>query len=179
MAIKSNIEYIKQQCTLLDVTNPLQVAYVLATVKHETNNTFEPVVEAYWVRDKFIKQSGKNEGLLRFDNFCRSNFRYYPYYGRGLVQITWKRNYKKLSKALSEYYKEDIDLVKKPELALNLKYSIFILVYGMKLGLFTGKNLDFYIKDHRSNFYSARRIINGTDKASLISEYAMSYLRIT
>ena len=47
------------------LTDPRWVAYIMATVKHETNNTFEPVEEAYWLSESWRK----------------ANLRYYPWHG--------------------------------------------------------------------------------------------------
>ena len=140
----------KRQGIVLDT----QIAYVLATAKWETNHTFKPVKEAYWLSEKWRKK----------------NLRYYPYYGRGLVQITWKKNYEKFGKLLG------IDLVHKPHYALKPDVAIFILVYGMIHGTFTGKKLNDYIKWYNTDFVGARRIVNGRDKATSIAKIATKIL---
>jgi len=145
-----------EECHIQGITNIYQIRYILATVQHETANTFKPVKEAYWLSEGWRKR----------------NLRYYPYYGRGLVQITWKYNYKKFSKLLSERFNEDIDLVKYPKLALNEEYAIFILVYGMKHGTFTGKKISDYINRKKHDYRRARRVINGLDKAKKIARIA-------
>lgn len=132
-----------------------QVAYVLATVDHETRSTFLPVREAYWL---------KNAEAWR-----KRNLRYYPWYGRGFVQITWEENYRKAGK------KVGVDLIKNPDAAMVPDTAAKILVIGMKEGWFTGKKLSDYITLQRSEFVSARRIINGTDKADEIAALAMKY----
>lgn len=130
-----------------------QLAYILATTKHETNNTFEPVVEAYWLSE----------------NWRRMNLRYYPWHGRGFVQLTWEYNYKKASEKLG------VDLISDPDKALDPKVSAEILVLGMIEGWFTGKKLSDYITLSHSDFLNARRIINGRDKKELIAKYAREY----
>ena len=130
-----------------------QLAYILATVKHETNDTFEPVVEAYWLSE----------------NWRRLNLRYYPWHGRGFVQLTWEYNYKKASEKLG------VDLISDPDKALDPKVSAEILVLGMIEGWFTGKKLSDYITLSHSDFLNARRIINGKDKKELIAKYAREY----
>jgi len=153
MTRQETIDAIIKECYKQNVKKPEQIQYILATVQHETNNTFKPVKEAYWLSEKWRKK----------------NLRYYPYYGRGFVQITWKENYQKFGKLLN------LDLVNHPDLALDIDNSIFILVYGMKHGIFTGKKLDDYINDEKgSNFIRARKIINGTDKAEHISTLAQA-----
>src|SRR5215471_16429867 len=49
-------------------------AYVLATTYHETGATFQPIKE--WGSESYLKSQP-----------------YYPYYGRGYVQLTWEANY--------------------------------------------------------------------------------------
>lgn len=150
MKRQETIDAIIKACHDHGIVKPEAIQYVLATVQHETNDTFKPVKEAYWLSEKWRKR----------------NLRYYPYYGRGFVQLTWKSNYKKFGELLG------IDLVKNPDLALVTKYAIFILVYGMKHGTFTSKKLDDYFGTTGSNFIGARNIINGKDKAKRIAMLA-------
>ena len=148
------IKAIVKECKKQDITNPSQIHYIIATVDHETNGTFLPIKEAYWLSEGWRKR----------------NLRYYPYYGRGYVQITWKANYKKFGKLLG------IDLVSNPDLALEPENAMFILVYGFKHGTFTGKKLDDYINIHRTDFESARKIINGSDKKIHIARMAQKVI---
>ena len=109
-----------------------QAAYVLATAYWETNRTMKPVKEACWLSE----------------DWRRKNLRYYPWYGRGYVQITWEENYKR-------YAITDPDDALKPDVAAH------ILVDGMKHGKFRGKKLSDYITLQKSDFKGARDIING------------------
>jgi len=127
-----------------------QMAYVLATVEHETMGKMKPVKEAYWLSEAYRK----------------SHFRYYPFYGRGLVQITHKTNYALYSDFVG------LDLVKHPRYALLPDVAVYILVSGMALGMFTGKRLSLYINRDKKSYYDARRVINGTDRARLIADLA-------
>ncbi|WP_343314413.1 glycoside hydrolase family 19 protein [Brucella sp. BE17] len=129
-----------------------QMAYVLATAYHETAHTMKPIIER------------GGEKYLRSKN-------YYPFFGRGYVQITWRENYVKAGKALGA------DFVKKPELLLKAEYAAPILIVGMIEGWFTGKKLSDYITLQKSDFKGARRIVNGTDRADLIAGYAKDYDR--
>lgn len=130
-----------------------QVAYVLATALWETNHTMQPVVEAYWLSEAWRKK----------------NLRYYPWHGRGFVQLTWERNYAKASAETC------VDLIADPETALDPDTAAHILVVGSRDGWFTGRKLADYITLQRSDFKGARRVINGTDKASKISDIAKQY----
>ena len=132
-----------------------QAAYVLATADHETNGTFLPVREAYWL---------KNAEAWR-----KRNLRYYPWYGRGFVQLTWEANYLNAGKKIG------VDLIKDPDAAMQPDHAAKILVLGMVEGWFTGKKLSDYITLKASEFVSARRIINGMDKADTIAALAMKY----
>lgn len=130
-----------------------QLAYVLATTEWETNKTFEPVREAYWLSEDWRKK----------------NLRYYPWYGRGFVQLTWEANYVKAGKRLG------IDLTSNPDKAMDPEISAEILVVGMQEGWFTGKKLSDYITLQKSDFLNARRIVNGMDKAKEIEALAKKY----
>lgn len=132
-----------------------QCAYVLATTRWETNHTFEPVREAYYV---------KNAEAWR-----KKNLRYYPWYGRGFVQLTWEANYKKAGDKIG------VDLIANPDLAMEPNNAAKIAVLGMKEGWFTGKKLSDYITLTKSDFVGARRIINGTDKAADIAALAKTF----
>jgi hypothetical protein len=127
-----------------------QAAYVLATAYWETARTMKPVREY------------GSEAYLRAK-------KYYPYVGMGYVQLTWRDNYEKAGKKLG------VDFVAKPKLLLKPEYAAPILVQGMKEGWFTTNKLADYITLQKSDFTSARRIINGTDKAASIAAIARDY----
>lgn len=139
-----------------DMTDVRWIAYALATVEHETYNPktrqkYEPIEERgkglghpYGIRDPGTGQ---------------------VYYGRGFVQLTWKKNYQLFARKLN------IDLLNYPELAMEPETAYQILSLGMREGLFTGKKLGDYI-DETTDYLHARRIINGMDKATLIAGYA-------
>ena len=82
------ISLLLKECELQNITNKNQIKYIIATVQHETNNTFKPIKEAYWLSEGWRKR----------------NLRYYPYYGRGYVQITWRENYEKFSNISKAYH---------------------------------------------------------------------------
>lgn len=136
-----------------------QIAYALATVFHETAGSFQPVEEGYYL------------GKTKAKAFQRK-LRYYPYFGRGYVQTTWKKNYQRVDNAFGT------DTVQHPEKALNPDIAYRTMTLGMHQGWFTGKKLDDYIKGDEKDYVNARRIINGTDKAGLIAGYARSFEKI-
>ncbi len=156
------IEAIKRECSAQGLGLPAQIAYTLASIQHETGNTFRPVEEGYYVKDRKSYQKG---------------LKYYPYYGRGFIQITWRENYDKFSKILG------IDLIDNKGEALEPNISLFIAIYGLKHGSFTGKKLTDYINDTQTDFLNARRCINALPRpedikrAEHIKEIAEGWLR--
>jgi hypothetical protein len=97
------------------------------------------------------------------------------YYGRGLVQLTWIDNYKKMGSIIG------VDLYHNPDKALDMKISVAILIEGMTRGTssrgdFTGKALEDYFGKEFADPINARRIVNGTDRAELISTYYFKFL---
>jgi peptidoglycan hydrolase-like protein with peptidoglycan-binding domain len=139
------------------ITSQAQIAYILATVEHETADSFQPVKESYYLGEP----EGEND---------RKTLRYYPFYGRGYVQLTWDYNYRKYSDVLG------LDLVNDPDIVMRPDIALFILVDGMKFGVFTGITLDDCISNNGMDFLKARTIINGTDQAEKVQSYAMNWL---
>lgn len=135
-------------------------AYCLATAYHETAKTMQ----------------GVKEGLNLSDAWRKKNLRYYPWYGRGLVQLTWEANYKFATQRLRELGYE-VDLIGNPDQALDINIGAAILVTGMIEGWFTKKKLRDYLPNNptREHYRNARRIINGTDRADLIAGYAIEF----
>lgn len=139
-------------------------AYVLATAYHETAHKMQPV----------------KEGLNASEAWRKRNLRYYPWYGRGHVQLTWKENYVKADQKLGL----GGALVANADLALDPNISAEILVLGSVEGWFSGdKKGRHTLARHlpngnvatRTQFKNARRIINIMDKADMIAGYAMIY----
>lgn len=89
-----------------------KLAYNLATGWWESAKTMQPVREAFW----------KNEA------WRSKNLRYWPFYGRGLVQLTWEANYKKASELVG------VDLVADPDKAMDPKISVKVLFDGIERG---------------------------------------------
>lgn len=140
-----------------------KLAYVLATAFHETGR-FKYLREIWGP----TAQQKKYEGRADLGNTVKGDGK--RFMGRGLVQITGRRNYADWSKRLG------VDLVAHPELAERLDYAARILVEGVMLGTFTGKKLGEYINAAKCDFVNARRTVNGTDKADLIAGYARKFL---
>lgn len=139
------------------------LAYILATVFHETASTMQPIAE-------YGKGRGRKYGK-------KGKYGQIPY-GRGYVQLTWDENYERADRELGLAGA----LLKNFDLAMEPKIASQILFKGMERGWFTGKRLSDYIdlldeddKEDLREFSNSRRIINGTDKQVLIGQYALTF----
>jgi len=142
-------------------------AYMLATVKHECADTWQPIVErggrSYF--DKYETGTSIGKRLGNTEPGDGWKFR-----GRGYVQITGRANYTRMTRILA--LAPDADLVQDPEQALRPAIAYQIMSVGMRKGLFTGKKLGDYIGPGVCDYRNARRIINGLDQATKIALYA-------
>lgn len=155
------LNFLVDECRKAVMSYP-ETAYSLATVYHETGvpvkgkgvvRTMQPVKEAG--SDAYLK--GK---------------KYYPYIGYGYVQLTWEPNYRKVGKLIG------VDLIKYPEKALEPDIAAKIMTGGMLNGWFTGvgfRRKRPVAKYDRNSYIRARAIINGTDKADVIADYAIIF----
>lgn len=144
-------------------TDMRHLAYMLATAKWETAHTMQPITE---MGPRAYLQGKK----------------YWPWIGRGYVQLTWQRNYQVMtdrmraagfrSTAKTGGYP---DLIERPELALAPDIAAFVMFDGMENGIFTGKKLSDYFNAKTTDWLNARRIINGTDHAAEIAAIAKAF----
>lgn len=152
------IRLIARISDLYAITDVRQVAYMIATAWHESQ--FKPIEEI---------RAAPGTSLRRLqDRYWNTG-----YYGRGYIQLTHKSNYEKFSPIVGK------DLVKNPELALDMKTAAIILVSGMHKGAFTGVALDnFFPSTGDAQWLNARKIVNGTDQAERIAEAAKKILAL-
>lgn len=139
-----------------------RLAYVLATAYHEARlpPLWRPEMQP-------VEEYGKGHGLPYGNPDPVTG---QIYYGRGLVQLTWKTNYERMGEIVGAA------LLSHPERALEPELSTRILIEGMVRGTFTGKALkDYFPPGGTPDFVGARRIINGTDKAAEIAEHAEKF----
>ncbi|MEA2561581.1 MAG: putative chitinase [Acidobacteriota bacterium] len=153
-----------------DVSDIRWAAYMLATVKHECADTFQPITErgakSYFDKYEPGTKIGKSLGnTVKGDG--------YLYRGRGYVQITGRANYQKMTEKLS--LTGDEDLILHPDSALHPNIAYRIMSFGMRAGTFTGKKLSDYINAAKCDYSNARRIINGVDQAAKIEGYAVNF----
>jgi len=120
-----------------------QMAYILATVTWETGRSMRPIHE------------GGSKSYLQSKP-------YYPYTGRGYVQLTWRKNY--------EHY----GIADSPDKALEPETAAYILFDGILNGVFGGK-LGSYVNNTKCDYLGARRCVNVQDKAKEIAAIANKY----
>ncbi|MGH1338716.1 MAG: glycoside hydrolase family 19 protein [Aureispira sp.] len=130
--------------------DPYKLAYILSTV--DTECSFESKEEYY----------GSSN--------AHKTYWATGYHGRGLVQLTWKRNYQKMSDLLG------VDFVNHPDKVMLPQYAARILVQGMMEGRFTRRKLSEFINPEVADFYNARKVVNGLDKAAKIALDAKALL---
>ena len=140
------------------------IAYSLATAYLETAYTMQPIREIGEGRSHAYPggygEPAGPDGQV--------------YYGRGLVQLTWLRNYQHATSVLKAHdvLGPNDDLVKDPDLALRMDVACAVLVFGMTGGWFTSRKLSDFFAPTTSNWIDAREIINGHDRAEEIAGYA-------
>ncbi|NSX90015.1 MULTISPECIES: hypothetical protein [Rhizobium/Agrobacterium group] len=152
------------------------LAYMLATSFHETAATMQPVRETLAASDA--------EAIARLDRaFAAGRLPMVrkPYWqrdtdgkswlGRGFVQLTHRRNYEAMSVLTG------IDLVERPERAMETEVATAILIHGMIAGSFTGRRLADFFGAQREDWEGARAIINGSDRARLVAGHARAFHR--
>ncbi|MBX4928230.1 hypothetical protein ABID08_001793 [Rhizobium binae] len=150
------------------------LAYILATAYHETAYTMQPVRETLAQSDARaveILEAAFATGRLSWVRtpYWRPDQDGRCWLGRGLVQLTHKRNYEAMS-ALT-----GIDLVADPDRAMEMDAAVTILIEGMLQGSFTGHKLADHLNATTEDWVNARRIVNGTDRAEKLAGYAKAF----
>lgn len=157
-----------------------KLAYVLATARGEVGKEMFPYIESQSMNDKTrpsIEQaiarleSSWKRGRLKWVKtpYWRKDSRGRSWLGRGYAQITHLANYERVKKETGH------DVVNNPDLLFNPKIAAEATVKAMMGGWFTGKKLGHYFTAANKDWYQARRIINGMDRANNFAEFAKQF----
>ncbi|MEK6421140.1 MAG: glycoside hydrolase family 19 protein [Burkholderia gladioli] len=161
------------------------IAYMLATARLEAKKFhkdlkkfiyFEPTTEG-GERSYFNKYDPVLASTEKLRQRAKANGNTeegggYKYRGRGYVQVTWKNNYEAIGQKIG------VDLVSEPDQMLDPEIAAWSTVYGMEMGIFTGKKLSDYVNSDRQDYVNARRIINGLDRADTVASFAVRFKSI-
>lgn len=146
---RKNVPYIAKALEDEGILNANVLAYALATIQHETANTFEPI-------DEF--KGRKSARRLGYEGGTH-------YFGRGFIQLTHLRNYQKIGERIGVGEK----LVKHPEIASQPEIAAKVLAAYFK---------DFGIAKQAAdgNFIAARTLINPDYNGETIAAIALGFL---
>lgn len=155
------------------------LAYAFATAYHETGRKMVPVREGFAATDaqarkrvaQLARQNGPKSAVARYAK-PQPPFGH-VYYGRGQVQLTWKKNYERSSADAG------VDLVADPDQALDPVIGARILIRGLLDGRWNGKGfgIQHYLpKTGKDDLKGARRTVNITDKWQQIGGYYKAFL---
>lgn len=110
-AARRNIPLIAKALEREGILDSNVLAYALATIEHETDETFEPLEE---IQGRFSARRRGYEGGMN-------------YFGRGFIQLTHLRNYKALGEriGMGEELVKNPDLAGSPEVAAKILAAFF------------------------------------------------------
>lgn len=158
-----------------------QVAYALATAKHETADWMLPIREgarrygaAYTdAQAQRAVASIHAKGIIKTNYALPTGPYKKSYYGRGLIQITWIENYARLGDRIG------VDLVADPDKALTWEVALPLLFIGMAEGLYTGKTLPRAGSGKAGDEFDValRAVVNGDTKSvePVVDGYAETF----
>jgi hypothetical protein len=150
------------------------LAYMLATTYHETARTMQPVRETLKSTDAqaiAVLDSAFRRGQLPWvsNPYWLLDANGKSWLGRGLVQLTHRDNYARLSNRIG------VDLLGDPTLAMDMDVALQIMFLGMENGDFTGASLPQFFDGKKEDWVNARKIINRLDKALQIADYGRAF----
>ena len=159
------------------------LAYILATCFHESARRMQPVNETLAATEESVIRildrawaRGQLQGVRR--PYWRRDADGKAWFGRGIVQLTLKDNYRCMGDWLGEKAGLDVDLVADPARALDPEISARIAFEGIIHGLFrNGHWLAKYVDEAGVDFVAARNIVNGRfrDDARQIAAIAEAF----
>ena len=145
---RMNIPLIAEALKKEGILDSNVLAYALATIEHETDETFQPIgeIQGHFNARRYGYEGGSN------------------YFGRGFIQITHLRNYRNFGERIGM----GDQLVKNPELASTPEIAARILA-----AFFKDNNVANLAS--KGNFVAARTPINPDINARSVARLAMKY----
>lgn len=159
------------------------LGYMFGTAYHETASTMQPIKEygSYEYFERMYGPNGKRPTTARQMGNTKSGDGA-KYCGRGYVQLTWQVNYLKAGKLVGADLVNEPDLAMRPDIAAKIMFAgmtdaeiIFENFHDDQNFSFTGRTLEDYFSGEKEDWINARRVINGTDHASMIAETAKEF----
>jgi len=150
-AVETNWPKIHAQMVLCEIADKDVQAAMIGTVAIESASTFAPVREAFWLGE----------------DWRAANLRYYPYYGRGYIQLTWRENYARYGPLIAALWgtspdQPDFDLVGTPDNALQPDISAAVSsLYFRDHGREDGDGIPEAARRH--DWREVRRLVQGGD----------------
>lgn len=155
-----------------DINDVRWAAYMLSTVRIECGPEYTPIPE-HGCHDNHtpvcspIPDNSRSYGnhipcpnrALKPPIPCPAGKKSHTYYGRGYVQLTHRDNYETMGAQFG------VDLIHFPERALDPTLAYQIMSFGMRNGSFTTAKLSQFTKLKKFDYFNARTIVNGHNKA--------------
>ncbi len=160
-----------------------RLAFILATARRESRNTFSPLREAPGCGDDescreraieaLLARRAQQSGKSPKPNYALPDANGHRYYGRGFIQLTLKRNYKAASERLG------LDLVNDPDKVMEAALAADILVRAMLEGWYGSRRpLSFYINGSKEDWINARNNVNpGSPNKPITAVYAKEIVK--
>ncbi len=165
------------------IKHPRRIAYLLATAHHASNfgkqlveaNPTPPGAGADRFFDRY--EPGTPLGAARGNTAPGDGERFR---GRGFVHVAGRASYAAWSRRLG-MPDRSVDgqavpfLIAHPEAMARPHVAAQTLVRGMRDGIFTGIALGYYVNDKKTDYFNARRVIDGTSQAREVAALAVVY----
>lgn len=159
--------------------------YPLGTSYHETGQRMVPVIETFAKTAEQAAarlQKAWGAGKLKWVKTPYwKPFKGFIWVGRGDVQLTHYDNYRGAIRAavLKQF---DVDIATNPDLVLRGDISAFILIEGIMSaatmrGDFTGRALEEFVNETKTDYHNARKTVNPGEKDSYakVAGYASDF----
>ena len=108
----------------------------------------------------------ETDSFKTYKEYGGENASYAPYYGRGMIQLTWKDNYYSFGQWLSKYFSITNDIfVHNPDLVASQPYSTYTAIFYLTQTWFAGQPLINYAdvalnQSGVGDWYQVSRAIN-------------------